>query len=211
MGRRRRSIGPCDDALRGLISWVHTQLDDHELSFVELARDIGYDRSWISRALSGRRMPPLPLIERIATRCGASDETARKLWEAADSIRRKHLAHQTEGYPRPDLDGYPEFCQALRDLVDRRGISQRELVRRDETGLLRRSTVGAVLRMERSTRRDVAVAIVRACGVTDAAVEHWSAAWDDIASPTRQAMERRRRWIATSSVRARSQWWGGAW
>jgi Helix-turn-helix domain len=207
MGRRRRSVAPCDDALRALITWVHTRLDEQELSYTQLAREIRYDRSWISRALSGRRMPPWPLIEQIATRCDACGETARELWAAADTTRRRHLTRETEGHPPPDLDGYPEFCRALRDLVDRRGISQRELVRRDETGLLRRSTVGAVLSMQRSARREVTIAIVRACGVRDAAIEHWAAAWDHLGRPNRQAMDQRRRQIAHSRLRARSHRW----
>lgn len=210
MGRRRRSVAPCDDALRALLAWVRTRLDDQELSYAQLAREIPCDRSRISRALSGQRIPPWPLIERIATRCGACGETARELWAAADAIRPNYL-RETEGHPPPDLDNYPELVSALRDLMDRRGISQRELVRRDKTGWLRRSTVGAVLRMERSAGPDVTIAIVRACGVSDAAVDHWAAAWDQLGRPNRQAMDRQRRQIAYISLSARSHRWGGAW
>lgn len=215
MGRRRRSVAPCDDALRALITWVDTHLYKQELSDTQLARKIPYDRSQVTRALSGKCMPPWPMIEWITTKCDASGETARKLWVAADTARRMHLARDAEGYPPPGLDDYPAFCRALRELVEKRKISQRELVRQDETGLLRRSTVGAVLRMQRSARRDITIAIVRACGVSDAAVDSWAAAWDRLARPYREAMERRRRqqrWqVAYGRPGARSRWWGGPW
>lgn len=133
---------------------------------------------------------------------------ARELRAAADASRRRHLIRETEGHP-PDLDSYPALCQALRDLIDRRGISQRELARRDETGLLKRATVGAVLRMERAAQREVTIAIVRACGVSDSAVEDWDAAWHCWGLPHRQAMERRQ--SAHRRLGAHSHRWGGAW
>lgn len=214
MGRPRRPIAPCDDARRALLTWVHTLLDEWELTYRQLAQVSQYDRSWISRALSGRHMPPWRMIEQIATRCSADSDTAWELWTAADAARqREHRTRtrRTKEYPPANLSSYSKLIQALRNLVEGLGISQRELVQRDETGLLRRSTIGAVLSMRRSARRDVMIAIVRACGVPDAAVEHWAAAWDRLGAPNRQAMEQRRRLIAYSVLRARSHWWGGAW
>jgi len=208
MGRRRRSVTPCDDALRALIEWMRTRLDEQGLVYAQLAKEIGYDRSSISRALSGQRMPSWPMIEGIATRCGSSGEMAQELWEAARASQRRHLTRETEGYPPPDIDGYPGFCGALRDLLDRRGISHRELCRRDKT--LRRSTVGAVLRMERSAQRDVTIAIVRACGVSDAALKEWAAAWNRLAAQTWQEMERRR-WYIAHCYAAGSHRRSGAW
>lgn len=211
MGRRRSTVAPCDGALRTLVTWIHERLDERTLSYAQLAREIRYDRSWISRTLSGRRLPPWSLIEHIARRCGADVETARNLWMEANAARRRRLARQSDGYPPADLADYPQFCQALRDLLDRRGISQREVVRRDETGLLTRSTVGAILRVQRSAPRDVTNAIVRACGVQDAAADSWAAAWERLAWPYRRAMEQRRREIAYGRLRARTYRWDRPW
>jgi Helix-turn-helix domain len=210
MGRRRRPVTLCDDARRALIAWAHASLDEREMTNTQLAREIWCDPSRISRALSGRHMPPWELIEQIAATCGACGDVARDLWDAADAARQVHLIRRTEGYPPPNLADYGQFCAALRDLVDGRGISQRELVRRDETELLRRSTVGAVLRMQRSARRDVTIAMVRACGVPDAAVDDWVAVWDRLGRPNREAMDDRRRQIAYSMLGG-SRRWGGAW
>ncbi|MGH3719584.1 MAG: helix-turn-helix domain-containing protein [Pseudonocardiaceae bacterium] len=112
--------------------------------------------------------------------------------------------------PPTDLDSREEFILALRALVDRRGISQRELVQRDETGLLRPATLSAVLRMQRSARRDVTIAIVRACGVPDPAVDHWAAAWDHLVRPNWLAAKQQQRLIAHSWGKAQSHRWGGA-
>jgi transcriptional regulator with XRE-family HTH domain len=211
MGRRRAAVASRDGALQALITWVRARLDECGLSYAKLAREIRYDRSWISRALSGQQLPPWPLIEHIAHGCGSDVETARELWAGANAARRRQVARQTDGYPPAHMADYRQFCRALRNLLEQRGISQRELVQRDQTGLLRRSTVGAILRVQRSAPRDVTIAIVRASGVPDAAAADWAAAWDRLGWPNRQAMDKRRRQIAYASLRARSYRWDRAW
>ncbi len=101
MGRQRRLIAPCDDALRALIVWMHAVLDEQMLSQAQLARDLSYHPSSISRALSGQCLPPWRMIEQMSAKYGASDETARTLWEAAKAIRQSHRARVSDGYPPP--------------------------------------------------------------------------------------------------------------
>jgi hypothetical protein len=52
------------------------------------------------------------------------------------------------------------------------------LVRRDGSGLLSRSTLGAVLRYDRSLSREVLVRILAACEVSDAEHVEWMAVWE---------------------------------
>jgi hypothetical protein len=96
------------------------------------------------------------------------------------------------GQPPDDLARYPDLVHALRDLLRRCRLSQRDVVRRDLTGVLRRSTVGAVLRGERPARRDVVIAIVRACGLGETVVAAWEAAWLRLGQPYLEA--RREEW-----------------
>ena len=75
--------------------------------------------------------------------------------------------------------------------MSERGVSQRELPRRDYR--LRRSTRRAVLRGERAAQRSMVIAIVRGCGVSDAAEQAWAATWWRLGRP-HQDEQRRRRW-----------------
>lgn len=201
VGRHRRPVAPCDGARAALITWLRDMLDEHGRSYASLADEIRYDQSWVSRALSGRVMPPQPLILLVAEKCGASADTAKRLWAAADANRRQRPAREADGHPPVDLADYPAFVVALRDLLDRRGISQRELVRRDQSGLLRRSTVGTHLRLERPLSRDVTLAMVRACGAAKAAVAKWTDMWDQLGWPNLANSVRQR-----SEIYRRSQY-----
>lgn len=183
VGRHRRPVAPCDGARAALVMWLRDVLDEDGRSDASLADDIQYDRSSVSRALSGRVMPSRPLVLRIAGECGASADTAERLWAAADANRRQRPAREADGHPPVDLADYPASVRALRDLFDQRGISQREVERRDQSGLLRRSTVGTHLRLERPLSRDVTLAMVRACGVTETAVAEWADMWDQLGRP----------------------------
>jgi hypothetical protein len=80
-------IVPDDEALGALIIWVHAQLDEAGVTYTQLARDMAYDRSWVSRSLSGRRLPPWPLVSAAAAACGASPSEAREFWHAAVDAR----------------------------------------------------------------------------------------------------------------------------
>jgi transcriptional regulator with XRE-family HTH domain len=215
VGRQRDPIAPCSPARHALISWLRDAVDAAGLSYDQLAREIGCHRSSISRALSGRHSPTWPVIERIAARCGVSVTWARSLArDAGVACHRGGLRVGSGGHPPAELADYIELRRALRDLLTWAGVSQREVVRRDSTGMLRRSTVGAVLRGERSASREVTIAIVRACEVSEAAVAAWAAVWDRLGRPFREAMDHQRRqlayaqlgWHRTHSY-LRRHWW----
>jgi hypothetical protein len=61
VGRHRRPVAPCDGARAALVTWLRDVLDEDGRSDASLADDIQYDRSSVSRALSGRVMPSQPL------------------------------------------------------------------------------------------------------------------------------------------------------
>jgi plasmid maintenance system antidote protein VapI len=89
---------------------------------------------------------------------------------------------------------------ALGDLITSKFGSHRELVRKDESGRLTRSTIGAILRHERSLSRDVLIRVLAACELSDKEREAWMDAWERYGRPRREMMEDLRRAIAYSRL-----------
>lgn len=203
MGRPRALIASGDAALNALIRWIHARLNEAGVSYEDIARDAYCSRSSVSRALCGKRLPPWELVEAVAVRCQAEQSVARRLWDAAYDSRRRRQARVPAGSPEPGIDSWQSLYRALGDLIVARAGSQRELVRRDGSGLLSRSTLGAVLRYDRSLSREVLVRILAACEVSDAEHVEWMAAWERWGEPRRMAMDARRRDIARRRLQPR--------
>ncbi|WP_046469449.1 helix-turn-helix domain-containing protein [Allosalinactinospora lopnorensis] len=199
-----------DTTLIALVEWIRGLMDERGQTYAAVASKIPCHPSTLSRALSGHSIPSWPTVQRIVERCGGCEQQAWRLWKDADSARHAQQVRELEGYPPPDLCSYDDLVEALRDLLVRRRISQRELVRQDDSGILRRSTVGAILRWERSLRLEVTIALVQSCGVPEAAVDDWVAAWLRHGLPFEEAMDRRRRRIAYVRLRP-PRHWRGSW
>lgn len=88
----------------------------------------------------------------------------------------------------------------LGDLIIRKVGSHRELVRQDKSGQLTRSTIGAILRYERSVSHDVLIQVLTVCGLSGKEREAWMDAWERYGLPRREAMDDRRRAIAYSRL-----------
>jgi hypothetical protein len=209
------SISPdLASALHELRTPLHEQMDTKRVSQGRLSRQVLCDRSRISRALSGREVPSRELVERIAGQLGADVNETRRRWQEVDRIRRQARDERADGVPPEDLGNYTDLLRALGDLIKRSGLSQRELVLRDRSRTLRRSTVGAVLRGQRSASRDVVNAIVRACGVDDPVCQAaWDDAWQRLGRPHRQEQHdrqvsgyRQRRYMQASSWQEMWRW-----
>jgi transcriptional regulator with XRE-family HTH domain len=204
MGRPRMLIASGDAALGSLIRWVHDRLDETGTTYEQVAGDVVYSRSWVSRALCGRRLPPWQVIEATAVRCRASTDEARRLWEAAGAAQsRRETRRRKATYPPSDIDSWQCMYDALGDLISRRVGSHRELARRDTSGRLTRSTIGAILRYERSLSHDVLDQVLIACGVSGIEREAWMDAWERYGGPRRDEMEELRRAIAYSRLQPR--------
>ncbi|MEU5400177.1 helix-turn-helix transcriptional regulator [Streptomyces sp. NPDC005963] len=166
---------------------LRSRMRERGLSQGQVAVMIRCHPSRVSRALSASSIPPRHLIEAIAMRLDVEVPMVMRMWADADAIRREGRACREDGGPPDGLASYSDLIRALSGLIDSAGLSQRELTRRDRSGILRRSTLGAVLRGERSARRDVVLAIVRTCGAGLAAVAAWDAAWEALGRPHREA------------------------
>jgi hypothetical protein len=200
MGRPRVLVASNDATLGSLIRWVHARLDETDTTYDQVASDVSYSRSWVSRALCGRRLPPWQLIETIARRCGESPREARKLWEAAEAAQLRRQVRRIGTPPRSDIDSWLDMYDALGDLITSKVGSHRELVRKDESGQLTRSTIGAILRYERSLSHDVLIRVLTVCELSDEEREAWMDAWERYGRPRREAMEDLRRAIAYSRL-----------
>jgi transcriptional regulator with XRE-family HTH domain len=190
----------CLQVLRKLVAPLRNRRDHLGWSQEQLAAHVGCHRSRVSRALSGNEVPPRDLIERIATALRADTHKAMRQWAEADRLRRNARrpspsatadAASLGGCLPAELRTYPELLRGLRDLMRERGVSERKLSR--QSGNLGRSTVGAVLRGERSMSHGTVDAIVRACGVSDQARQAWSDAWWRLGQPHQADAHRRRR------------------
>lgn len=188
MPQRYRMPAGCDTELWSLVKPMRVEMRERGLSVAKLARDLGYDRSWVSRALSARQLPPRDLIMQIARHLDVDTAAAERRWRR-NNARQQNVRARIAGGPPPGLRTYQDLRQALRELLQVRGISQRELTRRDPR--LRRSTLGAVLRGERSAGQGMVIAVVRACGVSEQAEQAWADAWWRLGLPHR--LEQRRR------------------
>jgi transcriptional regulator with XRE-family HTH domain len=150
------------------------------------------DRSRVSRALAGPEVPSWAMIENLAGQLGVDQEEIRRRWGEVDKARRRARGERAGGWPPEDLGGYTDLLRAIADLIRDQGLSQREVARRDRSRTLRRSTVGAVLRGQRSASRTLVAAIVRTCGVDDpACLQAWDEVWERWGRPRRQELHDR--------------------
>jgi transcriptional regulator with XRE-family HTH domain len=204
MGRPRILDISGDPALRSLIVWVHDRLDETGTTYEQVASEMVYSRSWVSRALCGRRLPTWQVIEATAACCGASPEEARSLWEAAMTTQlRRKTRRRIATHPPSDIDSWESMYDALGDLIARKVGSHRELARADNSRRLTRSTIGAILRRERSLSYEVLDQVLVSCGVSGDEREAWMDAWEHYGKPRREAMEEERRAIAYSRLQSR--------
>lgn len=201
MGRPRALVASGDAALGSLIRWVHDRLEATGTTYRQIADDMAYSRSWVSRALCGRKLPPWQVIEAAAIRCNASTDEARRLWDAARSAQlRRETRRRKVTRPPSDIDSWGSMYDSLGDLISRRVGSHRELARRDTSGRLTRSTIGAILRYDRSLSYDVLDQVLVICGVSGVEREAWMDAWERYGRPRRDAMDYQRRTIAWSRL-----------
>jgi transcriptional regulator with XRE-family HTH domain len=177
-------------AISDTVTPLRARVKAEGLTHARLAAAIRYHRSSVSRALSGRDLPTLDIVRRIAQVVGEDVEMTTARWIRARRLKETALrtehARRDSGAP-PKVDSYDSMITALRQLVQQRRLSLRALVAADSSGRLRYSTVGAALRGTRSMRLDTMMAIVRACGVSSDAAAEWQTIWLRLGAPHRAA------------------------
>ncbi|MFF9635706.1 helix-turn-helix domain-containing protein [Streptomyces bacillaris] len=193
----RKGWGPVNEAL---IDLLESRRLERGLTYGQLAVLIKRDSSTVSRALSGQGIPSRAVTELIARSLGMDEAAVTALRDEAAGIRREGRALRAAGGPPDAMSTHDDFLNALRELIRKAHLSHRKIGIMSH-GALKRSTIGAVLRGERSAPLSVVMDIVRICGVQKAeAVSAWEEAWYDLAHPDRER-RRQRRWEAYSFLR----------
>ncbi|MCD0447603.1 helix-turn-helix domain-containing protein [Actinocorallia sp. API 0066] len=180
MARLERPVETDSRELRRLVTWLRRQRQRSGLTYRELGMRVGCSGSRLSRAASGRSVPPWPAVEAYARGCGVDLSRARRLWEDAHDARYRCYLDPTEYDPDAVRD-YADLRRALRTLWASAEISIAELVRRDASEFLRPSTLSAALRGpdRRSWRRPSRALVMILADAYDAdRVQEWLAAWD---------------------------------
>ncbi|MDX8144094.1 helix-turn-helix transcriptional regulator [Lentzea sp. BCCO 10_0061] len=171
------------------------------LTNARLGARIGYHGTAVSRACNGKTVPSWALASAIVVACRADVGLARRLWEAADKQQRMHRNLRVRREPSGQISTFDDLSDALREMWLDTGLSQRAIVDAAESGWLRRSNLGAVLRGERRPRRGMTEALVRACGGNEQSVDMWAQAWDRLNEV--EAERRRARAFAVREQRRR--------
>jgi len=182
-----------DAELWALVAPLRAAVAAQGITYGQLSYRLGLHRSRVSRALSGRVLPARDRVLQLARILGVDEAAVALQWDRAAAKMRdpgaRREARVAGGAPPSRLASHKDVMNALRDLLQDRGISQRELERRNSD--LCRSTVGAMLRCSRGASRSQVTAIVFACDVHGAAADAWEAAWEQYCRP--DLVERQRR------------------
>ncbi|UXY25070.1 helix-turn-helix domain-containing protein (plasmid) [Streptomyces cynarae] len=88
-----------------------------ELPLHELARQSRCSASYLSRMLSGHRVPSWKITERFARACGADPVVLRKVWETEQLRRRQPRRPTADQHEIDSLDGISTQAQALQRLM----------------------------------------------------------------------------------------------
>ncbi|MEW2297077.1 helix-turn-helix transcriptional regulator [Streptomyces sp. NPDC006743] len=88
-----------------------------ELPLHELARQSRCSASYLSRMLSGHRVPSWKITERFARACGADPVVLRKVWETEQLRRREPRRPAADPSEIDSLDGISTQAQAIQRLM----------------------------------------------------------------------------------------------
>ncbi|MFD3972179.1 helix-turn-helix domain-containing protein [Streptomyces cyaneofuscatus] len=192
-----RDWRPVNDAL---IELLECRRLERRLTYGQLAVLIKRDSSTVSRALSGRKIPSRAVVQLMARSLHMDEATVMAIRDEAAAIKRESQALRAAGGPPDGMKTHGDFLNALGELIRGANLSQREIGLKSY-GELKRSTIGAALRGERSASLSLVMSIVQICEVRHPdAVSAWEKAWYDLAYPDRER-RRQRRWEAYSFLR----------
>ncbi|MFD3504128.1 helix-turn-helix domain-containing protein [Streptomyces sp. NPDC058678] len=177
-------------SLRALVVWLRGQKERAGLTYAQMAErpECTVTPTTLSRADDGSRLPTWQAARAYAEACGADLVQAERLWcRARYRARQQHQSGRAGSRPETVMD-FADLRQAMVELRERcGGWSLVTLSQRAPTGLLPRSTLGAVLRGTALPRRDLLIAFVMACGVQD--IRPWERAWDKAAQTRDQVRQ----------------------
>ncbi|MDH2393634.1 helix-turn-helix transcriptional regulator [Streptomyces sp. HNM0663] len=108
------ATGPAYNSLAPVLSMLARA---SEIPLQDLAHRVECSPSYLSRILSGQRVPSWPITERLAQTCGADPAIVRKLWETEQLRRRPPRSRVDDSRGIDSLAGVSDRAQAIRKLV----------------------------------------------------------------------------------------------
>ncbi|ANZ37070.1 hypothetical protein BBK82_14340 [Lentzea guizhouensis] len=178
--------------------WLSDERRAVGLTNDRLGARIGYHGTTVSRACNGKAVPSWALVSAIVVACHGDVGLARRLWEDAVQAQRVRRNQRIRREPIGRIDSFDGLSAGLRQMWLDTGLSQRAIVHADESGRLRRSSLGAVLRGERRPHKELTAALTRACGGDEQTVAVWVQVWEQL-----DADHQRARYSALLAARER--------
>lgn len=169
--------------VRELALWLRSQRKRSGMTYAQLAAHTGYSTSSLSRAASGERLPSSTVVEAFAQGCGGDPRKAAALWRRARYTTYRKADDEGTVAMLPDyIRSFAQLRAAVLELYRRAGspsLRQLEATAVGRFGGLPRSSVSRLLRGQSIPSRDLLIAFVRACSVTDGVETGvWESAWE---------------------------------
>ncbi|MFG2547303.1 hypothetical protein ACGFOM_33240 [Streptomyces sp. NPDC048594] len=162
-----------------LQSWLLAEKQRSGLSFGELAALTFVSKSSLQRATRGFELPSRQVFEAFISGCASDPEIAETNWQTAMMMHQYFLGRRVSSIRPEDVANYGELRQALEALVNRKGLSLRQIEKLAERrrGKLCRSTLSDSLSGRQNFSQTSVKELVQACGETDTRVQVWDEAW----------------------------------
>ncbi|MFI2718657.1 hypothetical protein ACH5AI_20240 [Streptomyces collinus] len=136
-------------------------------------------KSSLQRATQGFELPSRHVFDAFVRGCDSDPEIAEEKWEMARMINQVISGRRISSIHPGDVTSHAELRQALEGLVDRKGLTLRQIEKAAEkrNAKLRRSTLSDSLSGRQNFSRASVKELVRSCGESETLVQAWDEAW----------------------------------
>ncbi|MFH9988170.1 helix-turn-helix domain-containing protein [Streptomyces luteogriseus] len=186
MGRKPKELPGEDSPLVGLANWLREQRERSGLTYTELAERLDYNKSTLSRAVSGTELPSLAVVERFTMACGGDLKTARRLhWQCLREFRVKRMLQEEAPIHRDKVITPTDLWSALVGTYALSGLSYRsaeeKAKRLHEQGILAqpigRSSFHNFVKRSTPLTRTIMLAVIAVSDVPQSEWPLWESAW----------------------------------
>ncbi|WP_454341296.1 hypothetical protein [Streptomyces albogriseolus] len=162
-----------------LQSWLLAEKRRSGLSFSQLAELTFVSKSSLQRATRGLELPSRQVFDAFISGCSSDPDVAESKWRTATAMRQYFLGRRMYSIRPENVTSHVELREALQDLIDRHGLSLRQIEKLTEkrNGKLRRSTLSDALSGRQNFSRLSVVELARSCGEKEDLVNAWDEAW----------------------------------
>ncbi|MBJ6639880.1 helix-turn-helix domain-containing protein [Streptomyces sp. DHE7-1] len=159
--------------------WLLGEKRRSGLSFAELAALTFVSKSSLQRATQGFELPSRQVFEAFVRGCASDPDNAEREWQMANMMHQILLGRRMSSMHPEDVTNHAELRQALEGLVNRKGLTLRQIEKLAEKRnvKLRRSTLSDSLSGRQNFSRATVEELARSCGEKESLVKAWDEAW----------------------------------